>query len=188
MVVCSVNTVIFNGNPLMRFDGYYVLADWLEIPNLRERANSICSALAMEHMLGIEVQPEPYMDLTRRCLFLIFAVVSYIYRWVVTFVMLRFLATFLKPYKLEVISTMLAAFALGSMMGWPLFRLIKNVHKRGRLPDMKMPNVTISSVCLATVLLGFFFCRCRCRAFARWAWCRSIPTTSTTCRWRSRAF
>ena len=34
MVVCSVSTVVFNGNPLMRYDGYYVLADWLEIvPN-----------------------------------------------------------------------------------------------------------------------------------------------------------
>ena len=39
MVVCSVSTVVFNANPLMRYDGYYVLADWLEIPNLRDRAN-----------------------------------------------------------------------------------------------------------------------------------------------------
>src|SRR5262245_13556587 len=39
MVVCSVSTVLFNANPLMRYDGYYVLLDWLEIPNLRERCN-----------------------------------------------------------------------------------------------------------------------------------------------------
>jgi putative peptide zinc metalloprotease protein len=39
MIVCSVSTVVFNANPLMRYDGYYALADWLEIPNLRERAN-----------------------------------------------------------------------------------------------------------------------------------------------------
>ena len=38
MVVCSVSTVVFNGNPLMRYDGYYVLADWLEIPNLHDCA------------------------------------------------------------------------------------------------------------------------------------------------------
>src|SRR6516162_2317659 len=37
MIVCSVSTVFFNANPLMRYDGYYVLADWLEIPNLRDR-------------------------------------------------------------------------------------------------------------------------------------------------------
>ena len=39
MMVCSVSTVVFNANPLMRFDGYYILADWLEIPNLRDRSN-----------------------------------------------------------------------------------------------------------------------------------------------------
>lgn len=157
MVVCSVSTVLFNGNPLMRYDGYYVLADWLEIPNLRDRANRYMQRLAMEHMLGIETQPEPYMDLGRRILFLTYAVVSYVYRWVVTFVILRFMATFLRPYKLEVISNMLALAALGSMIGWPLFRLLKNVHKRGRLPDMKPQRVMLTSVGLAACLLVFLF-------------------------------
>jgi putative peptide zinc metalloprotease protein len=45
MVVCSVSTVVFNANPLMRYDGYYVLADWIEIPNLREKANRYLSNL-----------------------------------------------------------------------------------------------------------------------------------------------
>ncbi len=157
VVVCSVSTVVFNGNPLMRFDGYYVLADWLEIPNLRERANRYLQRVVMEHCLGIEVQPEPYMELGRRILFILYAVVSWVYRWVVTFVILQFMATFLKPYKLEVISTMLALFALGSMIGWPLFRLGKNVYKRGRLPDMKSVRVLSSSAVVAVLLLVFFF-------------------------------
>ncbi|MFO0965835.1 MAG: biotin/lipoyl-binding protein [Gemmataceae bacterium] len=157
MIVCSVSTVVFNGNPLMRYDGYYVLSDWLEIPNLRERSNRYISRLAMEYGLGIEVLPEPYMERWRRILFVSYAVLSYVYRWVVTFVILRFMATFLKPYKLEIISQMLTAVALGSMIGWPLVRLIKNINKRGRLPDMKPRNVLISSSIVALLLLGFFF-------------------------------
>src|SRR5262245_56296802 len=156
MLVCSVSTVLFNGNPLMRYDGYYVLADWLEIPNLRDRSNRYLQRLVMEHCLGIEVQPEPYMELWRRILFVTYAVVSWVYRWVITFVILYFMATFLRPYKLEIISTLLAAFSLGSMLGWPLFRLIKNVHKRGRLPDMKTPRVVISASVIAVLILGFF--------------------------------
>ena len=62
MVLCSVSTLVFNANPLMRFDGYYVLADWLEIPNLRERSNRFLPNLVLEKCLGIEVQPEAYMD------------------------------------------------------------------------------------------------------------------------------
>jgi putative peptide zinc metalloprotease protein len=157
MVVCSVSTVLFNGNPLMRYDGYYMLADWIEIPNLRDRANKYLKNLAMEHCLGIEVPPEQYMESTRRVLFVTFAIVSYVYRWVVTFTILKFMATFLKPYKLEVISELLAVGALGSMLGWPLYNLIKNLKKRGRLPDMKPIRVTISACLVATALLVVFF-------------------------------
>ena len=35
MLIAGVSTLIFNGNPLLRFDGYYILADLIEIPNLR---------------------------------------------------------------------------------------------------------------------------------------------------------
>ena len=127
MVICSVNTVMFNGNPLMKFDGYYVLADWIEIPNLREKANRYLQHVFQEHCLGMEVQPEPYMALGRRLLFIIYAAISWVYRWVVTFTILYFLSNFLKPYKLEVLSQMLALAALGSLLGWPLVRLGQNL-------------------------------------------------------------
>ncbi len=156
MMVCSVSTVIFNGNPLMRFDGYYILADILEIPNLRERANKYLTRLFQEYALGIEQQPEPYMALSRKILFVTYAVVSYLYRWFITFVILYFMATFLKPYKLEVLSQFLALFALGSMFGWPLARMIQNYNKRGRLPDMKMLNVSIT-VTFFTILILIAF-------------------------------
>ena len=48
MIVCSLNTLLFNGNPLLRYDGYYLLADLWEIPNLHER-----SATARTPRLGL---------------------------------------------------------------------------------------------------------------------------------------
>ncbi len=156
MVVCSVSTVVFNANPLMRYDGYYILADWLEIPNLRERSNRFLQRLAMEFFLGIEVQPESYMALWRRILFVLYAIISYVYRWVITFSILYFMSRFLKPYKLGVISGMLACGAAGSMIGWPLFRMLKNLNKRGRLPDMKPVRVTLTSIAVACLLLALF--------------------------------
>jgi putative peptide zinc metalloprotease protein len=156
MVVCSVSTVVFNANPLMRYDGYYVLADWLEIPNLRDRSNRFLKNTVLEYCLGVEVQPETYMTTWRKALFITYAVVSYVYRWVVTYSILIFMASFLKPYKLEVISKMLALAALASMVGWPLWRLGKNLHRRGRLPDMKTGRVVISGTIVAVVLAAFF--------------------------------
>ncbi len=156
MVVCSVSTVVFNANPLMRYDGYYVLADWLEIPNLRDRANRFLKNVVLEYCLGVEVQPEPYMATRRKILFMIFAIVSWVYRWVVTYSILMFMSTFLKPYKLEVVSKMLAVASLASMIGWPLWRLGKNLHRRGRLPDMKTGRVVMCGVGVGILLLAFF--------------------------------
>jgi putative peptide zinc metalloprotease protein len=141
----------------MRFDGYYVMADWLEIPNLRDRSNKYLSRLVQEHCLGIELQPEPYMSTGRKVLFISYAIVSWIYRWVVTFSILYFLYRFLEPYKLGAVSTLLAAAAAGSMVGWPLYRLGKNIHRRGRLPDMKSNRVWVCVLVLAAVVAAFFF-------------------------------
>jgi putative peptide zinc metalloprotease protein len=141
----------------MRFDGYYIMADWLEIPNLRDRSNRLLKNITCEHALGMEVQPEPYMETWRKVLFITYAIASYLYRWVVTFSILYFLYNWLKPYKLGSISAGLAIAALGSMIGWPIYRLVKSLHKRGRLPDMKRKNVSISGAILLSVLLAFFF-------------------------------
>lgn len=152
MVVCSISTFIFNANPLMRFDGYYVLSDWLEIPNLREKANKFLGELVQEHCLGIEIPPQPYMSLNRKILFVTFAVVSWIYRWVITFSVLAFMYSFLEPYKLGSISYLFGTISLGAMIGMPLYKLGKSIHRRGRLPDMKPVRVAISAAVVVLVL------------------------------------
>ncbi|MFM8274991.1 MAG: site-2 protease family protein [Gemmata sp.] len=156
MVLCSVSTVMFNANPLMRFDGYYILADWLEVPNLREKANRFLNNLFLSKCLGVETPPEAYMAPGRKWLFVLYAVASWVYRWVVTFSILWFLADFLGP-KLKVLSQMLAVVSLASIFVWPGYRVIKNIRQRGRLPDMKAARVYITLGVFAAFLLAFFF-------------------------------
>src|SRR3954463_12150611 len=127
MFICSVNTILFNANPLLRYDGYYVMADWLEIPNLRIKSTQFFAYLFQEKVLGLEVPVQSYMPRSRRFLFVTYAVASYIYRWVVTFSILFFLARFLKPYKLDSISYMLAIGSLVPLIGVPLFQMAKFV-------------------------------------------------------------
>ncbi len=157
MIVCSISTVVFNANPLMRFDGYYVLADWLEIPNLREKSNRYLKHVVQEHCLGIEVPPEEYMELWRKILFISYAIISYLYRWLVTFSILYLFYTFLRPYKLEVVGNALTLAAILSMTVWPTWRLFKGIHRRGRLPDMKRSRVLISSTVLVLIFLFLAF-------------------------------
>jgi putative peptide zinc metalloprotease protein len=59
LLIGGVSTLVFNGNPLLRFDGYYVLADAIEIPNLDARARRQLAYLAQRHVLGIADAPRP---------------------------------------------------------------------------------------------------------------------------------
>ncbi len=156
MVLCSVSTVMFNANPLMRFDGYYMLADWLEIPNLRDRANKFLNNLFLSKCLGVETPPDPYMAPSRKWLFVAYAAGSWVYRWVITFSIIWFLSDFLNP-KLKVLSRMLAVMSLASLFIWPVFRIVKNIRQRGRLPDMKKNRVYITLGVAAGLLLAFVF-------------------------------
>src|SRR5204862_97897 len=136
-------------------DGYYMLADWLEIPNLREKSNRYLNNLFLDKCLGIEVPPDAYMAPTRKWLFVIYAIASWIYRWVVMFSILWFLADFLGP-KLKILSQMLAVASLASLFIWPTYRVVKNINQRGRLPDMKAARVYITFGVLGAVLAAFF--------------------------------
>lgn len=156
MVLCSVSTIMFNANPLMRFDGYYILADWLEVPNLREKANRFLNNLFLNKALGVDVPPEAYMAPWRKWLFAVYAIASWVYRWVVTFSILWFLADLLGP-KLKILSQMLAIMSLASLFIWPTWKVIKNISQRGRLPDMKAARVYVTLGVFASLLLGFFF-------------------------------
>lgn len=156
MVLCSVSTVLFNANPLMRFDGYYILADWLEIPNLREKANRFLNNLFLSKCLGVEVPPEAYMTPWRKWLFVLYAVASWVYRWVILFSILWFLSDFLGP-KLKILSQMLALISLASLFIWPSYKVIKNIRQRGRLPDMKAARVYLTLGTLVALLVAFFF-------------------------------
>jgi putative peptide zinc metalloprotease protein len=110
----------------------------------------------MKYCLGMEMPPERPMALWRRTLFVAYAVASYIYGWVVTFGAIWFLAQFLEPYRLGVVSKFLAVGALASMLGWPLYRLSKALYQRGKLPNMKPHRVSATIATLVELLHVFF--------------------------------
>lgn len=126
-------------------------------PNLREKANKYLGELVQEQCLGIEIPPQPYMTMNRKVLFVSFAVISWLYCWLITFSVLAFMYTFLEPYKLGSISYLFGSISLGAMIGMPLYKLGKSIHRRGRLPDMKPVRVIISAIVtialLSTIML-----------------------------------
>ncbi|HEX8202562.1 MAG TPA: site-2 protease family protein, partial [Isosphaeraceae bacterium] len=157
MFICSVNTVLFNANPLLRYDGYYVMADWLEIPNLRTKSSQFFAYLFQEKVLGLEVPVQSYMPKSRRFLFVTYAVTSYFYRWFVTFSILFFLSQFLKPRGLQSISYALALGSLVPLLVVPTYQMFKFMHQPGRMRKVKKARAgaffAVAGAILAGVLL-----------------------------------
>jgi len=154
MFICSVNTILFNANPLLRYDGYYVMADWLEIPNLRIKSTQFFAYLIQEKVLGLEIPVQSYMPRARRSLFVTYAVASYVYRWFVTFAILWFLSQVLKPYKLESVSYLLAAGSLVPLLGMPVYQIVKFLRTPGRLRKVKKARASAFGVAAIVLVVG----------------------------------
>jgi putative peptide zinc metalloprotease protein len=93
MVVAGVSTVLFNGNPLLRYDGYYILADVLEIPNLAQRAGRYWGYLVDRYALRAEDLPEFVATPGERIWLLLYAPASFLYRTFVIFAIALFIAS-----------------------------------------------------------------------------------------------
>ncbi|MCP4117583.1 MAG: HlyD family secretion protein [Desulfobacteraceae bacterium] len=80
MLIAGASTVLFNGNPLLRYDGYYILADLIEIPNLNRRSTRYIGYLFQRYLLGIETAESPVTAPGEKAWFLVYAPVSFCYR------------------------------------------------------------------------------------------------------------
>lgn len=75
-----VSTLLVNCSPFMRFDGYFVLSDWLEMPNLHQRAFALARWQLREWLFGLGVEPPEHLAPARRRGLVLFAYVVWAYR------------------------------------------------------------------------------------------------------------
>ena len=154
--VTSITTVIFNANPLMRFDGYYMLADFLEIPNLRPKADKLMRESFAWYCLGIEARPDPFMPETGKFWFIIFAITANIYRLFVMVAILTFFYTVLKPYDVQSLGIMLAICSFSGII-YSFFFNLYQIITAPRIEPMSRPKMIASATVLLTVLgVGLF--------------------------------
>ncbi len=157
MFICSVSTVVFNGNPLLRFDGYYILMDILEIPNLRQKATEVLKRWFQQVCLGLELQDNPFLPHKKQVWFATYTVASVIYRWVVVFSIMMFLMKVLEPYGLQALGRLIAFSGLAGMIVQPAWQSIKFFRTPGKASKMKQKNVLTSLAVAAAAIAGILF-------------------------------
>ena len=149
MLIGTVTTLGFNANPLLRFDGYYILADLIQIPNLRQRSNTFIGYLIERHVLGHREAEPPDATPGERAWFVGYAISSFVYRVLVV------VAIFLFVLEMSlVIGVILVAM---SLIGWvvvPVVKLWRLLFTDARLKDVRSRAVaTLAGVAVALFVL-----------------------------------
>jgi putative peptide zinc metalloprotease protein len=121
MVIAGVSAVIFNGNPLLRYDAYHILSDWLEMPGFGNRANQYIGYLLQSRLLRMDV-PNPAVSSREARWFGIYAVAAFAYKLMVTFGIVFAIAG-----RFFIFGTLLGLLSFSNALVMPARRVLKSV-------------------------------------------------------------
>jgi len=146
ILVAGVSTLLFNANPLLRYDGYYILADYLEIPNLAQRSNEYVGYLVNRYLFGVEGGTSPVSAGGERGWFVFYAIGSFAYRMIMMVSIAVLVAS-----RFFVVGVILALWACASMLVLPVLKKIEYLAASPRLANRRRRAIlaTASIVTLA---------------------------------------
>jgi len=152
MLIAGVSTLFFNGNPLMRFDAYYVLADLIEIPDLWKRSRRYYARLWQRLFTGeVDASQSLAHDNREKAWLLIYGALSWSY-WIVVLSGLILIASSISPLA----GMLLGAWALTTVILLPVYRGLSYLRTGVVRTGMRIRAVLVPLL-LGTGLLGGLF-------------------------------
>lgn len=149
MLLGGVSTLLFNGNPLMRFDGYYLLGDLLDQPNLAQRAQHQLRYLLQTKLLRVPAKAPAANSLGERTGLTLYALAAVMYRLVIMAAIVV-LATMAWPP----LGLTLAAWLACTQLVWPLIKLVRYIMFNAEIRPQRRRAATAFTLCtLALALL-----------------------------------
>lgn len=147
LIIAGVSTLLFNANPLIRFDGYYILSDLIEIPNLGTRSTRYLGYLIQTWLFGVDGLTSPASTRGERWWLFSYAIASFIYRlFLITFIVM------LLANKFFLVGVILAIWAFVTMAIKPIYRQIVFLMTNKRLQGKRTRAIGVSSAALAALV------------------------------------
>ena len=149
MFITSVSTLLFNLNPLLRFDGYYILTDLIGMPNLAQRSGMHLKHLWKRWVWGLKKSRSPATNGREKVWLTGFGITSGIYRLFVFGAVLLFVAD-----QFLILGLIMA---VACLIGWlvaPAIRLIRYLAAHAEL-DKHRGRAVATSVAIAAAVIGF---------------------------------
>jgi putative peptide zinc metalloprotease protein len=145
----TLSTLLFNANPLVKFDGYFALVDALEMPNLQERSKAYMRYLAETYIFGIQEVRNPIFVPGEQPWLVGYAVAASIYRVFLVFSIAWLLAG-ISPF----LGLALGVVWIATRLGLPSWRWLTFLLTNPRLSDQRPRALMISgAISIALVTL-----------------------------------
>lgn len=143
--ISGASTLLFNANPLLRFDGYFVLSDGIEIPNLGARANQYLGYLVQRRVFGLNQVRNPIHSPCEAPWLIVYGVAAFAYRFLIVFGIALFIAG-----RFFIVGVLLALLSLTMQVVVPAVRQISTILSSPRYGERRARTVAIS----LTMILG----------------------------------
>jgi putative peptide zinc metalloprotease protein len=151
MITAGVTTVLFNANPLLRYDGYYILSDVIDLPNLYQRAQQMLTYLAEKHLFGVRGAPEVADSRRERGWLAAYGATSLAYRVIVfTGIVWVISGRFL------IVGALIAVFCAAAWGLVPLIRFSHYLAASPRLERTRSRAIGVTSGLAAAALIVLF--------------------------------
>ena len=152
ILIAGVSTLLFNGNPFLRYDGYYILSDYLEIPNLGQRANDYLGYLINRFAFAVKQVQSPVVAKGERRWFVFYSVTSFLYRMVMMSTIVLLVAS-----KFFVFGVLMAVWSLFNMLVQPVAKKIAYLFSSPRLHLRRGRALGLSGATLLVLVLALFW-------------------------------
>jgi len=151
ILIAGISTVVFNANPLLRYDGYYILADLIQIPNLRARANQYLTHLMEKRLFGLKL-PEFEATTGEKQWFVFFAIASFFYRMFVVFAIALFIAT-----QYFIVGIVLALWAIVTSVLYPIVKGIGYLFLHPKLRRHRIRALSMMGGIVVAIVVAVCF-------------------------------
>lgn len=151
LMISGISTLLFNGNPLLRFDGYYVLADALEIPNLGNRANRYLGYLVQRYLFAVKDAESPADSRGERVWFILYGLASFIYRTFIMFAIILYIGG-----RFFTVGVLLAIWALFTQAVVPMAKSLSFLFTSPRLRTQRRRSIGVTALALGLILTLLF--------------------------------
>ncbi len=154
VLVCSLATVLVNGNPLLRFDGYYIMTDLLDVPNLWQRSRAVVRRMILQVCFGVRLAQDSAMPERHPMLLAAYAAASAAFRASAVIAILWLATKTLTHYRLDILALCLLAVTAANIVLVALWDWVQWLARPAVAMHMSRARAALVTLVVAMVVMG----------------------------------